>query len=59
MVGSSNSQDSFPAPGSSGASLDGYGGYGSGYPLGSGPDYNSSNMSRPPSQTNSQIPHPG
>ncbi|XP_026475128.1 trithorax group protein osa isoform X4 [Ctenocephalides felis] len=57
--GSSNSQDSFPAPGSSGASLDGYGGYGSSYPLGSGPDYNSSNMSRPPSQTNSQIPHPG
>lgn len=36
LVGSSNSQDSFPAPGSSSASMDGYGAYpgGAGYPPG-------------------------
>uniref|UniRef100_A0A182YSS6 ARID domain-containing protein n=1 Tax=Anopheles stephensi TaxID=30069 RepID=A0A182YSS6_ANOST len=40
LTGSSNSQDSFPAPGSSSASMDGYGPYpGSGYPPGSTPDY--------------------
>lgn len=53
--GSSNSQDSFPAPGSAGASLDGYGGYPGGYPAGPG-GYNE----RPPSQSNAQAgPHPG
>ncbi|XP_044741667.1 trithorax group protein osa isoform X3 [Chrysoperla carnea] len=55
--GSSNSQDSFPTPGSSGASMDGYGGYG--YPPGSQPDYNSPQMQqRPSSQTNAPSPHP-
>lgn len=60
--GSSNSQDSFPAPGSAGASLDGYGGYPGGYPPGPGGGgggpgaYNE----RPPSQNNAQAgPHPG
>lgn len=61
-TGSSNSQDSFPAAGSSGASMDGYGGYpgsGGGYPPGANPDYNSPTMQRPPSQNNTQTPHPG
>lgn len=63
--GSSNSQDSFPAPGSSGgASMDGYGGYPGGYPPGAGGpagEYNpSAAMQRPPSQSNqTQSPHPG
>lgn len=55
--GSSNSQDSFPAPGSSGASMDGYGAYG--YPPGSTSDYNSPPMQRPSSQTNAPSPHAG
>lgn len=59
VAGSSNSQDSFPPPGSSGASMDGYGGYPGGYPQGSTPDYNSPPMQRPPSQNNAQSPHPG
>ncbi|XP_055677490.1 trithorax group protein osa isoform X4 [Lutzomyia longipalpis] len=59
VAGSSNSQDSFPPPGSSGASMDGYSGYPSAYPQGSTPDYNSPPMQRPPSQTNAQSPHPG
>ena len=54
--GSSNSQDSFPAPGSSGTSMDGYG---YGYPPGSTPDYSSPPMQRPTSQTNAPSPHPG
>lgn len=54
--GSSNSQDSFPAPGSSSASMDGYSGYG--YPPGSTTDYSSS-MQRPSSQTNAPSPHAG
>ncbi|KAJ4446548.1 hypothetical protein ANN_13244 [Periplaneta americana] len=53
---SSNSQDSFPAPGSSGTSMDGYG---YGYPPGSTPDYNPQPMQRPASQTNAPSPHPG
>ena len=60
--GSSNSQDSFPPPGSGGASLDGYGGYPGQYPPttpGQQPDYNASPMQRPPSQSNAQSPHPG
>lgn len=60
--GSSNSQDSFPPPGSGGASLDGYGGYPGQYPptpAGQQPDYNASPMQRPPSQSNAQSPHPG
>lgn len=58
--GSSNSQDSFPAPGSGGGSMDGYGGYpGQQYPpiVAGQPDYVSP-MQRPPSQTNAQTPHP-
>jgi hypothetical protein len=55
-AGSSNSQDSFPAPGSSGTSMDGYG---YGYPPGSTPDYSSPPMQRPASQTNAPSPHPG
>lgn len=54
--GSSNSQDSFPAPGSGGTSIDGYGGYG--YPPGSNTDYNASPQ-RPSSQTNAPSPHAG
>lgn len=67
MVGSSNSQDSFPPPGSSGGSMDGYGtpypgqtpptGY-TGQP-GPGPEYNQPPMQRPPSQTTPQSAHPG
>lgn len=58
--GSSNSQDSFPAPGSGGGSMDGYGGYpGQQYPQAAvvQPEY-ASPMQRPPSQTNAQTPHP-
>ncbi|KAF5285273.1 hypothetical protein FQR65_LT13287 [Abscondita terminalis] len=54
--GSSNSQDSFPAPGSGGASMDGYGGYG--YPPGGNPDYNTPPQ-RPSSQANAPSPHGG
>lgn len=56
--GSSNSQDSFPAPpGSSGASMDGYTG---GYPPPPGqypPNQPDFGMQRPPSQSNTQPPH--
>lgn len=38
--------------------MDGYGTY-PGYPANATPDYNASNLQRPPSQTNSQSPHPG
>lgn len=55
--GSSNSQDSFPPPGSSSTSMDGYGSYG-GYPPGSTPDYNAT-MQRPSSQANAPSPHAG
>lgn len=55
--GSSNSQDSFPAPGSGGGSLDGYGGYPQYPPTPGQPDY-ASPMQRPPSQSNAQTPHP-
>jgi AT-rich interactive domain-containing protein 1 len=62
VTGSSNSQDSFPPPGSGSASMDGYG-YG-GYPPGPGstPDYGSPPMQqqqRPASQSNAPSPHPG
>ncbi|XP_023169709.2 trithorax group protein osa isoform X3 [Drosophila hydei] len=64
--GSSNSQDSFPAPpgGAPNAALDGYTGYsGAGaYPPSAGPqpDYAAAGqMPRPPSQNNPQAPHPG
>lgn len=59
--GSSNSQDSFPPPGSTPTSMDGYGGYPGGYPPGAGgPGYNEPpSMQRPPSQSNSQSPHSG
>ncbi|KAK7866048.1 hypothetical protein R5R35_008556 [Gryllus longicercus] len=53
--GSSNSQDSFPAAGSSGASMDGFS---YGYPPGSTPDFNTP-LQRPASQTNAPSPHPG
>lgn len=56
--GSSNSQDSFPPPGSSSTSMDGYSGFQGGYPPGAAPGYNEP-MQRSPSQTNSQSPHPG
>lgn len=63
ISGSSNSQDSFPAPGSSSASMDGYPGYPGGPggypPPGSTPDYNAPPMQRPPSQNTAQSPHPG
>lgn len=39
--------------------MDGYGGYPTGYPPNSGPGYNEPQMQRPPSQSNSQSPHPG
>lgn len=42
--------------------MDGYGGYpgpGGGYPPGAAPDYNNPQMQRPPSQNNTQSPHPG
>lgn len=61
MAGSSNSQDSFPAPGASNASMDGYNNYPAGYPPATATgEYNAaSNMPRPPSQNNPQNPHPG
>nr|XP_014088851.1 trithorax group protein osa isoform X3 [Bactrocera oleae] len=63
-AGSSNSQDSFPAPGAAAnASIDGYPGYPSGYPgtAGPQPDYGAGGgqMQRPPSQSNAQTPHAG
>lgn len=54
--GSSNSQDSFPAPGSGSASMDGYGGYS--YPPGGNQDFNGPSQ-RPSSQTNAPSPHGG
>lgn len=61
--GSSNSQDSFPAPsipGSANASMDGYAGYPppNQYPIPNAvpPDYGQG-MQRPPSQSNTQPPH--
>lgn len=54
--GSSNSQDSFPPPGSGSGSMDGYGGYG--YPPGANPDY-SGPPQRPSSQANAPSPHGG
>lgn len=54
--GSSNSQDSFPAPGSGSASMDGYGGYG--YQPGGNQDFNGPSQ-RPSSQTNAPSPHGG
>lgn len=56
FTGSSNSQDSYSTPGSNSASMDGYA---YGYPPGSTPDYNTSPMQRPASQTNAPSPHPG
>lgn len=53
--GSSNSQDSFPPPGSSSTSMDSYVAYPAGYPPNSGQNYNE-NMQRSPSQTNQQPP---
>ncbi|XP_062127294.1 trithorax group protein osa isoform X1 [Drosophila sulfurigaster albostrigata] len=65
-TGSSNSQDSFPAPpgGAPNTAIDGYTGYtgGGAYPTPSGPqpDYGAAGqMQRPPSQNNPQAPHPG
>ncbi|XP_022216331.2 trithorax group protein osa isoform X5 [Drosophila obscura] len=65
-TGSSNSQDSFPAPpgAAPNAAIDGYAGYpgGSPYPGAGGPqtDYGAAGqMQRPPSQSNPQTPHPG
>lgn len=63
MAGSSNSQDSFPAPGASNtSSMDGYNNYPGGYPpaANASGEYNAApNLSRPPSQSNPQNPHPG
>lgn len=63
LAGSSNSQDSFPAPGSAAnTSMDGYPQYPGSYPGGPGPqpDYGAAGqMQRPPSQSNAQSPHPG
>ncbi|CAK9815065.1 Trithorax group protein osa [Anthophora plagiata] len=60
--GSSNSQDSFPAAGSSNASMDGYGSYQSGY-TGGTPGGPSSEYTppppRPPSQSSAPSPHQG
>lgn len=65
-TGSSNSQDSFPAPpgGAPNSAIDGYTSYsGAGaYPPSAGPqpDYaTAGQMPRPPSQNNPQAPHPG
>lgn len=56
--GSSNSQDSFPAPGSGGGSMDGYGGYpGQQYPAAAPGQPEYAPMQRPPSQSNAQTPH--
>ncbi|XP_064215364.1 trithorax group protein osa isoform X4 [Tribolium castaneum] len=52
--GSSNSQDSFPPPGSGGTSMDGYG---YGYPPAGNPEYNP--QQRPSSQSNAPSPHGG
>ncbi|XP_013098119.2 trithorax group protein osa isoform X7 [Stomoxys calcitrans] len=60
--GSSNSQDSFPAPvGAANTSMDGYPSYPGNYPgTGPQPDYGAAGqMPRPPSQSNAQSPHPG
>ncbi|XP_046477122.1 trithorax group protein osa isoform X2 [Neodiprion pinetum] len=58
--GSSNSQDSFPAAGSSSTSMDGYGNYQSGYaggaPGGPPSDYTPP-PPRPPSQSSAPSPH--
>lgn len=58
VAGSSNSQDSFPTPGASNASMDGYNNYPGGYPPNAGGEFPAA-MARPPSQSNSQNPHPG
>lgn len=58
--GSSNSQDSFPPPGSGGASMDGYGNYPS-QPYAQPPvaPGQPGEYQRPPSQSNAQqTPHP-
>ncbi|XP_015594992.1 trithorax group protein osa isoform X2 [Cephus cinctus] len=59
--GSSNSQDSFPAAGSSSTSMDGYGSYQSNYtsnaPGGSSAEYTP--PPRPPSQSSAPSPHQG
>lgn len=58
--GSSNSQDSFPAPpGSGNASMDGYAGYPppGQYPPNAVPGDYGQGMQRPPSQSNTQPPH--
>uniref|UniRef100_A0A336MFS4 CSON000444 protein n=1 Tax=Culicoides sonorensis TaxID=179676 RepID=A0A336MFS4_CULSO len=65
--GSSNSQDSFPPPGSSGGSMDGYGTPYPGQPTpgtypgqpNAGPEFNQPPIQRPPSQTTAQSPHTG
>ena len=61
VAGSSNSQDSFPAPGgASNTSMDGYNNYPAGYPPNASGEYNAApNMPRPPSQSNTPNPHPG
>lgn len=62
LAGSSNSQDSFPAPvGAANTSMDGYPAYPGNYPgAGPQPDYGAAGqMPRPPSQSNAQSPHPG
>ncbi|XP_051157885.1 trithorax group protein osa isoform X4 [Leptopilina boulardi] len=60
--GSSNSQDSFPAAGSSSTSMDGYGSYQGSYPGGApgvpGGDYTPP-PPRPPSQSSAPTPHQG
>lgn len=55
--GSSNSQDSFPPPGSSSTSMDSYSAYPAGYPPpnNAGPNYNEQ-VQRSPSQPNPQAP---
>lgn len=61
-LGSSNSQDSFPAAGSSSTSMDGYGSYQGNYPGGApgvpGGDYTPP-PPRPPSQSSAPTPHQG
>lgn len=62
LAGSSNSQDSFPAPGgANNAAMDGYPQYAGGYPTpGPQSDYGAAGqMPRPPSQNNAPSPHPG
>jgi len=62
FIGSSNSQDSFPAAGSSNASMDGYGSYQSSY-AGGTPGGPSSEYTppppRPPSQSSAPSAHQG